>query len=81
MPHEWRILEQGPEGLTDIDLLSSLMARSSRRFAPEEIAARVLSTGLSALRRASAGELLSIEGVRERDDARKAEVVGPDRQA
>src|SRR5438067_1002903 len=54
MPHEWRILEQGPEGLTDIDLLSSLLARSSRRFAPEEIAARVLSTGLSALRRGSA---------------------------
>ena len=70
MPHEWRILEQGPEGLTDIDLLSSLLARSSRRFGPEEIAARVLSTGLSALRRASAGELLSIEGVRERDAAR-----------
>ena len=70
MPHEWRILEQGPEGLSDIDLLSSLLPRSSRRFGPEEIAARVLSMGLSALRRASAGELLSIEGVRERDAAR-----------
>jgi DNA repair protein RadC len=70
MPHEWRILEQGPEALTDIDLLSSLLMRSSRRFGPEEIAARVLATGLSALRRASAGELLSIEGVRERDAAR-----------
>ena len=70
MPHEWRILEQGPEGLSDIDLLASLLPRSSRRFGPEEIAARVLSMGLSALRRASAGELLSIEGVRERDAAR-----------
>jgi DNA repair protein RadC len=70
MPHDWRILEQGPEALSDIDLVSSLLPRSSRRFGPEEIAARVLATGLSALRRASAGELLSIEGVRERDAAR-----------
>src|SRR3954466_5905410 len=70
MPHEWRILEQGPEALSDIDLLSSILLRSSRRFGPEEIAARVLSMGLAALRRASGGELLSIEGVRERDAAR-----------
>src|SRR3954468_5428972 len=70
MPQDLRILEQGPEGLTDIDLLATLLPRSSRRFGPEEIAARVLSMGLSALRRASAGELVSIEGVRERDAAR-----------
>ena len=70
MPHEWRILEQGPEALTDLDLLASILPRSSRRYGPEEIAARVLSMGLSALRRASAGELLSIEGIRQRDAAR-----------
>jgi DNA repair protein RadC len=58
MPDEWRILEQGPEVLTDLDLLSSLLPRSSRRYGPEEVAARVLSMGLAALRRASAGELL-----------------------
>src|SRR3954464_495136 len=70
MPQDLRILEQGPEGLTDIDLLATLLPRSSRRFGPEEIAARVLSMGLAALRRASAGELVSIDGVRERDAAR-----------
>src|ERR1051325_1924201 len=70
MPHEWRILEQGPEALSDLDLLASILPRSSRRYGPEEIAARVLSMGLAALRRASAGELLSIEGLRERDAAR-----------
>jgi len=70
MPHEWRILEQGPEALTDIDLVASLLTRSSRRCGPEQIAARVLAAGLSALRRASPGELLSIEGMRERDAAR-----------
>jgi len=70
MPHEWRILEQGPEELSDLDLLSSILARSSRRCGPEEIAARVLSMGLPALRRASAGELLTIEGLRQRDAAR-----------
>jgi len=70
MPHEWRILEQGPEALSDLDLLASILSRSSRRYGPEEIAARVLSMGLSALRRASAGELLSIEGLRQRDAAR-----------
>jgi DNA repair protein RadC len=70
MPQDFRILEQGPEALTDIELLSALLPRSSRRFGPEEIAARVLSMGLAALRRASAGELVSIDGVRERDAAR-----------
>jgi DNA repair protein RadC len=70
MPHDFRILEQGPEALTDIELLSALLPRSSRRFGPEEIAARVLSMGLAALRRASAGNLVSIDGVRERDAAR-----------
>src|SRR6059058_396821 len=70
MTQQWRILEQGPEGLTDVELVSALLPRSSRRFGPEEIAARVVSLGLAALRRASAGELLSIEGVRERDAAR-----------
>jgi DNA repair protein RadC len=70
MPHDLRILEQGPEGLTDIELVAALLPRSSRRFGPEEIAARVLSLGLAALRRACAGDLVSIEGVRERDAAR-----------
>jgi DNA repair protein RadC len=70
MPDEWRILEQGPEVLTDLDLLSSLLPRSSRRYGPQEIAARVLSMGLVALRRASAGELLSIEGLQKRDAGR-----------
>ncbi|MFL5458374.1 MAG: hypothetical protein ACJ78X_18400, partial [Myxococcales bacterium] len=70
MPQDLRSLEQGPEGLTDIDLLATLLPRSSRRFGPEEIAARVLSMGLAALRRACAYDLVSIEGVRERDAAR-----------
>ncbi|MFL5374017.1 MAG: RadC family protein [Myxococcales bacterium] len=70
MPQDLRILEQGPEGLTDIDLLATLLPRSSRRFGPEEIAARVLSMGLAALRRACAYDLVSIDGVRERDAAR-----------
>jgi DNA repair protein RadC len=70
MPHDLRILEQGPEGLTDLDLVAALLPRSSGRFGPEEIAARVLSQGLAALRRACAGDLVAIEGVRERDAAR-----------
>src|SRR5256885_9759622 len=77
MPHEWRILEQGPEALTDIDLVASLLTRSSRRCGPEQIAARVLATGLSALRRASPGELLSIEGMRERSEEHTSELQSP----
>jgi DNA repair protein RadC len=70
MPHDVRILEQGPGGLTDIELLCALLPRSSRRFGPEEIAARVLSMGLASLRRATAGDLVSIDGVREQDASR-----------
>jgi DNA repair protein RadC len=70
MPAPWRILEEGPEGLSDIELLSAILPRSSRRSGPEEVAARVLALGLAALRRTSAGELVSIDGVRERDAAR-----------
>lgn len=70
MSQQARILDEGPAAVTDLDLVAALLSRSSRRTSPEEIAARVVSTGLPALRRASAGELLSIEGMSERDAAR-----------
>ena len=65
-----RILECGPGAVSDVELLSALLAGTGRRERPEAVAARLLEDGLSGLRRMAPWEILRDTGVRPAQAAR-----------
>ncbi|HET9753857.1 MAG TPA: hypothetical protein VFP52_12880, partial [Myxococcales bacterium] len=56
--HAERILSEGPSNLPDCELVRLVLGRGD-----ELLAARLLSRGLAALRRATPGELLLTSGM------------------
>jgi DNA repair protein RadC len=60
-----RIVDEGAESASDLELVAALLAGAGRKQRAELLAARVLEPGLSRLRRITAGELLAFDGLRE----------------
>jgi DNA repair protein RadC len=60
-----RILDEGPQAASDLELVAALLAGGGRKQDAEVVAARLLETGLSRFRRVTFGELLAFDGLRE----------------
>ena len=53
-----RILEVGPGGVSDVELVAAVLGGTGRRERPEAVAARLLDGGLLRLRRMTANDML-----------------------
>jgi DNA repair protein RadC len=60
-----RILDEGPEAASELELVAALLAGPGRRQNADALAARLLRDGLATLRRVTSAELLAFEGLRE----------------
>ncbi len=70
-----RILQLGPGAVSDVELVSALLAGSGRRERPEALAARLLEGGLLRLRRMPASEVLHAANLRAPQAARVVAAV------
>ena len=76
-----RILEIGPGGVSDVELVAAVLAGTGRRERPEAVAARLLEGGLLRLRRMTLWEILRDTGVRPAQAARLAAALELGRRA
>jgi DNA repair protein RadC len=60
-----RILDEGPEAASELELVAALLAGAGSRQGADALAARLLEDGLASLRRITPAELLAVEGMRE----------------